>query len=174
MEDRIKENILNPETLEQLFRENRKSFEAAFEKIYSEIEKYELAKYWKIRLDSDKTPEKIKKINLSDIYVMIIACLTAGFLIKIPDLFNFSLTDTLFYEKNAGIIVFLGLTIFIIGINKIKESKKLALILISFLILTIYINLLPTVGDSTSINLAYIHLPLLMWCIYGMVYIDFN
>ncbi|MBN2419580.1 MAG: DUF4153 domain-containing protein, partial [Deltaproteobacteria bacterium] len=135
---------------------------------------YELAKYWKIRLDSDKIPDKIRKINLSDIYVMIIACLTAGFLIKIPDLFNFSLTDTLFYEKNAGIIVFLGLTIFIIGINKIKESGILALILISFMIPAIYINLLPGLRESSSINLAYIHLPLLMWCIYGLVFIDFN
>ncbi|MBN2770878.1 MAG: DUF4153 domain-containing protein, partial [Spirochaetes bacterium] len=64
MEDRIKENILDPEKLEQLYRDNRKSFEAAFEKIYSQIEKYELAKYWKIRLDSDKIPDKIRKINL--------------------------------------------------------------------------------------------------------------
>jgi hypothetical protein len=39
---------------------------------------------------------------------------------------------------------------------------------------TLFINLLPSVKDSDSINLAYIHLPLLMWCTYGLIFIDFN
>ncbi|OFY62190.1 MAG: DUF4153 domain-containing protein [Bacteroidetes bacterium RBG_13_43_22] len=174
MKERIKENICNPEKLEQLYRDDRKSFESSFEKVYSEIEKSELAGYWKIRLDFDKLPDKIKKINLSDIFIMIAACLVAGFLIKIPDLFNLSLTDILFYEKNAGIIVFLGLTIYVVWINKTSELKRLILILITFLIPAIYTNLLPSVRDSDSVNLVYIHLPLLMWCIFGLVFIDFN
>ncbi len=52
--------------------------------------------------------------------------------------------------------------------------KRLIPVLITFLLLTIYVNLLPSVTDSDSINLVYIHLPLLMWCIFGLVYIDFN
>ena len=174
MKERIKENIDNPEKLEQLYREDRKSFESSFEKVYSETDKTELVKYWKIRLDFDKTPDKIKKANLSDIFVMISACLIAGFLIKIPDLFNIKLTNFLFYEKNAGIIVFLGLTIYVVWINRILEQKRLALILIAFIIPTIYTNLLPSVRDSASINLAYLHLPLLMWCIFGLIFIDSN
>jgi len=174
MKERIKENICNPEKLEQLYRDDRKSFESSFEKVYSEIEKSELARYWKIRLDFDKTPNKIKKFNLLDIFIMITACLIAGFLIKIPDLFNVKLTDILFYEKNAGIIVFLGLTIYVVWINKISELKRLILILITFIIPAIYTNLLPSVRDSASVNLVYIHLPLLMWCIFGLVFIDFN
>jgi len=174
MKERIKENICNPEKLEQLYRDDRKSFESSFEKVYSEIEKSELARYWKIRLDFDKTPNKIKEFNLLDIFIMITACLIAGFLIKIPDLFNVKLTDILFYEKNAGIIVFLGLTIYVVWINKISELKRLILILITFIIPAIYTNLLPSVRDSASVNLVYIHLPLLMWCIFGLVFIDFN
>ena len=58
--------------------------------------------------------------------------------------------------------------------NKVFELKRLLLILVTFLILTIYVNLLPSVTDSDSINLVYIHLPLLMWCIFGLVFIDFN
>ena len=133
-----------------------------------------MAKYWKIRLDFDKSPDKFKRFDIADIFVLISACLIAGFLIKIPDLFNVELTKFLFYEKNAGIIVFFGLTIYVVRINRIIEPKKLALILMAFIIPAIYINLLPSVRDSASINLAYIHLPLLMWCIFGLVFIDFN
>ena len=105
---------------------------------------------------------------------MVIVCLFAGFLIKIPELFNLNLASFLFYEKNAGIIVFLALTIFYIWTNRIFEQKKLLIIIIAFLIPVIYINLLPSVKNSDSINLSYIHLPLLLWGIYAYVYIDFN
>jgi hypothetical protein len=174
MKERIKEHINNPEKLEQLYRDDRNAFESSFEEVYSEIEKSELSKYWKIRLDYNKMPDKIKKSNLLDIYILISACFIAGFLIKMPDIFNVRITDFIFYEKNAGIIVFFGLTIYIIWTNRVFELKRLTLILITFLILTIYVNLLPSVKDSASINLVYIHLPLLMWCIFGLVFIDFN
>ena len=144
-----------------------------FEEVYSEIEKSELSKFWKIRLDYNKLPDKIKKSNLQDIFILISACLITGFLIKIPDIFNVRLTE-IFYEKNAGIIVFFGLTLYIVWTNKIFELKKLIPVLVAFLILTVYVNLLPSVTDSDSINLVYIHLPLLMWCIFGLVFIDFN
>jgi hypothetical protein len=174
MIEKIKENINNPEKLEKLYRADRKSFESGFEKIYSEIENSEMAKFWKIRLDFDRTPDKIKRFSGTDIFILITVCLFAGFLIKIPDLFNINLTRFLFYEKNAGIIVFLGLTMYAIWINRIFEQKKLVITLITFLIPIIYVNLLPSTRNSNSINLAYFHLPLLMWCIYGLIYIDFN
>ncbi len=106
--------------------------------------------------------------------MLISACFIAGFLIKIPDIFNVRLPDLVFYEKNAGIIVFFGLTIYVTWINRIIEFKRLTAVIVAFLILTVYINLLPSVTGSDSINLVYIHLPLLMWCIYGLVFIDFD
>jgi hypothetical protein len=105
---------------------------------------------------------------------MIAVCLLTGFLIKIPDLFKINLTNPLFYEKNAGIIVFFGLTLYTIWINKNFSQKRLVIILLTFIVSIIYINLLPYDKDSASINLAYIHMPLLMWCIYGLVFMDFN
>ncbi len=174
MKERIKEYINNPEKLEQLYRDDRMAFKSNFKEVYSEIEKYELAKYWKIRLDYNKTPDKIKKNDLPDIFILISSCLIAGFLIKIPDILNIKMTDFIFYEKNAGIIVFFGLTIYVVWTNRIFELKRLTLIIITFLTLTIYVNLLPSINDSASINLVYFHLPLLMWCIFGLVFIDFN
>lgn len=173
MKEIIKEHINNPEKLEQLYHDDRSAFQSGFEEVYSEIEKSELSKYWKIRLDYNKIPDRIKKTNLLDIFILISACLIAGFLIKIPDIFNVRMTE-IFYLKNAGIIVFSGLTIYIVWTNRVFELKRLIPILVAFLILTVYVNLLPSVTDNDSINLVYIHLPLLMWCIFGLVFIDFD
>lgn len=173
MKERIKEHINNPEKLEQLYRDDRNAFESGFEGVYSEIEKSELSKFWKIRLDYNKLPDKIKKSNMLDIFILISVCLITGFLIKIPNIFNVRMAEV-FYLKNAGIIVFSGLTIYVVWTNKVFDLKRLTFIIITFLILTIYVNILPAVTDSDSINLVYIHLPLLMWCIFGLVFIDFN
>jgi hypothetical protein len=174
MTEKIKEFINDPEKLEKLFREDRKSFESDFEKIYPEIENTGMAKFWKSRLDFDKTPDKTKQKSATDIFIMIAVCLFAGFLIKIPDLFNIDLKSFLFYEKDAGIIVFLGLTLYAIVINRNISNKNLAIIFFIFIVSIIYINLLPNSRNSASINLAYIHLALLMWCAYGLVFIDFD
>jgi len=174
MTDKIKENINNPEILERLYRNDRKSFESSFEKIYPEIENSEMAKFWKSRLDFDKTPDKMKSFSGSEIFIMIGVCLLAGFFIKIPDLFNINLKNFFFYEKNAGIIVFFGLTFYAIWINRNFNLIRLVTTILIFVVSIVYINVLPSVKDSASINLAYIHLPLLMWCTYGLVFIDFN
>jgi hypothetical protein len=173
MKERIKEYINDPEKLEQLYHDDRTSFESGFEEVFSEIEKSELSKFWKIRLDYDKMPDRIKKSNLPDILKLILVCLVTGFLIKIPYVFNVRLTE-IFYLKNAGIIVFFGLTAYTALTNRVFELKRLIPVLAAFLLLTLYVNLLPAVTDRDSINLVYIHLPLIMWCIYGLVFIDFN
>lgn len=43
-----------------------------------------------------------------------------------------------------------------------------------FALSAVYINLLPATTESHSINLAYLHLPLFLWCLYGLIYIDFD
>jgi len=174
MKEKIRENINNPEELERLYREDKKSFESGFEQICSDTDESELLKFWKIRLGFDKTPVRIKRNQQAEIFWMIAACVISGFLIKIPGLFQISSTDMIFYERNAGIIVFLGLTIYTVWLNKIFNPRKLVIILAAFLIPAIYINLLPSGGLSHTINLAYIHLPLLMWCVFGVAFTDFD
>jgi hypothetical protein len=174
MKEEIKKSIDDPENLERLYREDSKSFESGFKEIYSEIENTYLAKYWKIRLDYGKSPDKVSSFPRKDILRMITVCLVAGFLIKIPVIFNINLSNFLFYEKNAGIILFLGLSIYAFWTKCIIDRNKLLIIIMSFLIPVIYINLLPSDKNINSINLVYIHLPLFMWCVYGLVFIDFN
>jgi hypothetical protein len=173
MKEKIKEHINDPEKLEQLYHDDNNAFKSGFEEVYPEIEKSELSRYWKIRLDYNNLPENKKYTNLADILILISSCLITGVLIKIPFIFNIQMTE-IFYTKNAGIIVFSGLTLYVTWTNKVFELKRHLPLLVTILILTVYVNLLPAVTDSDSINLVYIHLLLLMWSIFGLVYIDFN
>ncbi len=173
MIEKIKSNINNPEILEMLFRENQKVFESDFETALPEIKDTEMAKFWKARLDFGKTTERMKLPAIQEISSTIIVCLITVFLIKLPDLLHIDLSASLFYEKNLAIVVFFGLTLFTLWINKIENQRRLLLTAVAFLIPLVYINLLP-VGKSASVNLAYIHLPLLMWCIFGIVFTGFD
>jgi len=174
MQERIRENISQPEELERIYRADKKSFESDFEIVYPEIRETEIGRFWKIRLDYDKPVETSSELHRLDVIVLIIACTITGFLIKLPEIFNLDLKEPFYYLKNAGIIVFFGLSLYAIWTNKIFERKKLNIILVSFLIPVVYINLLPSSHDSNSINLAYMHLPLLMWCVYGFIFINFE
>ena len=173
MKEKIKENINDPEKLEQLYQDDRKAFESGFEGVYSEIEKSELSKFWKIRLDYNKLQDKVRKISLPDILILLFACFLTGILIKIPYIFNFQNMEV-FYAKNAGIIVFSGLTLFTLLSDKVASLKRIISVIAAFLLLTLYVNLLPAVTNRDSINLVYIHLPLLMWATFGMVFIGFD
>ncbi len=169
MLEEIKSNLNNPEALERLYRSDRKAFESAFEKIYPSIESTESARFWKARLEYGRTVAPARK----EIAAMIITGLITVILIKIPDLFGFDVKTSFFYERNAAIIVFLGLTLFTIMVTKIENRSGFIFTALAFLVPLIYINLLPA-GKSASVNLAYIHLPLLMWCIFGIVFTGFD
>ena len=154
MKEKIRENINQPEILEKLYRENKKTFASDFENVYSAIKKYELAKFWKVRLEYEKQREDKIQFRGRDILILVTVCIITGFLAKIPEVFNFDDKYFFFYHKNGGIILFFGLSSYTIILNKIYGINKLILTTLFFLIPVIYINLLPTEVNSHSINLA--------------------
>lgn len=174
MEDKIKENIENSEQLEKLYRADKKDFERAFLTIYPEISGFKHADFWKVRLEYDNPQIDTLKIKRADIIFLIVTCAITGFLIKIPQLFDIQLNNYFFYEKNAGLIVLMGLSAYSFLTKDSFKVKHLIISIGVFFISAIYINLLPSNKDSNSMNLAYIHLPLFIWCIYGLVYINFD
>jgi hypothetical protein len=174
MKEQIKQHLDDPAKLEQLYREDKNAFETGFEAVYPEIEPTGLATYWKIRLDYRKMPSLIRKTNLTDIIVLIAACIAAGFLIRLPDIFTFTFSDDIFYGRNTGIIVFLGLAIYMTWSNRIRSPEKVGIIAAAFIAPMVYVNLLPPSADSDSIVLVYIHLPLLMWFLFGWIFIDLD
>jgi hypothetical protein len=174
MKTDIKKHIDNPVQLEKLYRADKKGFEHAFFEIYPEIADKNAADFWKTRLEFDNPGEDKEKKWKTNVLYLIITCLVTGLMIKIPQLTNLDINTYLFYEKNAGLIVFLGLSAFVILTKKQINTKFLIISAIVFIISAMYINLLPSDRDSHSINLAYIHLPLFLWCLYGFIFIGFD
>jgi hypothetical protein len=174
MFEEVKANISNPEVLEKLYRKDSKAFKAAFDKIYPEIESSEPAKYWKIRLEYDFRPEPMKTFAVKEIISVIAIGLIVAILIKIPGLFSLGYNEESFYMKNAALIVFFGLIAYTIRMNNIYDPGKMLITAISFLVTTVYVNLLPWGKTGDSVNLVYIHLPIMMWFIYGIIYTGFD
>jgi len=133
-----------------------------------------MAEFWKARLEFDYQGEAKLGVLKTDVYFLILTCLITGFLVKIPQIFDIKLNDCFYYEKNVGLIILLGLSAYSF-LTKIQINyKHLITSIIVFGLSAIYINFLPSNSDSHSINLAYIHLPLLLWCLYGLIFIDFD
>jgi len=173
MKNKIKANIDNPQQLETLYRGDPKKFEKAFFEIYPEITAHKSSEFWKTRLEYDSKKEGDVKINKNEILVLIIACAITAFLIEIPQWFNLTAKDA-FFSRNLGLIVLFGLSFYAFISRKPIKTKPLLISIITFLISTLYINLIPFNASSDSLVLAYFHLPLLLWCIYGLIFIDFD
>jgi len=104
MEKAMRENLDHPGELERLYRSDKKRFEQTFFAIYPEIAGSAMADYWKARLEFEHQGETGRKVKKSDLLFLIISCLLAGLLIKIPQWLGFDPDEDAYYMKNAGII----------------------------------------------------------------------
>ena len=172
-ENQIKQNLKNPEELERLYHQDSRAFEDDFSHLDPEYENDEFYRFWKARLDFGKR-ESTRRIPLAEISAMIIACVVAGFLIKLPAIFDIDLKSYMFYEKNAGLIAFMGLSLYLIWVSGISGWKYLLFAAACFIVPAVYVNLLPAESDYRSVILAYIYLPLMLWCIFGIIHTGFD
>jgi len=168
----IKKHIEDHEYIETLYRKDRKVFEKAFFEIYPEIATYKIAEFWNTRLEYDTSKEEVK-IEKREILLLLISCAVAALLIEIPQWLHMSGQDP-FYNKNAGLIVLFGLSLYAVITNQMVKTKPLLIASALFLISALYINLIPFNAKSDSMTLAYVHLPLMLWCVYGLVFINFD
>lgn len=174
MNEEILKNVSNPKELEKLYRSDIEGFILSFNSVYPEISNQPLAQFWKTRLEFEISVETPAAIGKYEILFLVLTCLLTGFLIKIPQLFDFKQNTEIFYQRNAGLILFFGLSLYAFLTKKVFTISQKIFISLSFLITTVYANLLPVDSESHSILLASVHLPVLFWCIYGLVFIDFD
>jgi len=172
--EEIRSNLGNPEILEKLFRSNPKAFKTAFSDLSYDDDDSGIMRFWKARLDYDAGSDILKKISLKELLIVIGICLITAFLIKLPGIFPSVFSDEIFYQKNAAIIVFLGLAMYSLWANRTREKGKLIISAVTFLLPAVYINLLPSENPGDSVILTWIHLPLLMWFAWGMAFTDYD
>lgn len=115
------------------------------------------------------------QVRTRDVLILIAVCTLIGCLIKLPAVFGFSPDRLFFYERNAGLILFFGLSLFTLATARSWTWKELCLTLLIFLGSALFINRLPIEkGENASVVLACLHLPLMLWCLYGLIYTGFD
>jgi hypothetical protein len=174
MENTIRQNLNDPEQLEKMYRSDKKLFEKSFYSIYDEIAHSGAATFWKARLDFDNRKETKTGAGKREVLLLLLICLVTGFLAEIPKWFNFGPNDFFFYEKNAGLIVLAGLSAYFFLTKEKLQLKPLLITITIFVVSAVFINLLPSDQNNQSVILACIHLPLMLWCLYGLVFVDFD
>jgi hypothetical protein len=118
---------------------------------------------------SGDAPEAARPFRLKISPWLILICVCCGLLIKLPEILNFEERDFLFFERNAGLIVLFGLSGYAFSSRKVYKPEHSLVKSGPFYLSAIYVNVLPTNRDSAVINLIYIHLPLMLWCLYGLI-----
>ena len=165
----IRENLDDPRKLEALYRTDSNAFAKAFRSIYPEISGSQLAIAWHERLNF--RPLSTAAIGRGEWAFLLIAILIAGLILKMPEFL--SLQEDVFYARNIGFAIFPMLTIFFARKNKTPLNRVLVFTLI-FILLALYINMLPKDDNSDTLVLACIHLPLLLWSLLGYAYLGDN
>jgi hypothetical protein len=168
MKQKIIESLNDPETLEKLYRENRRDFVKEFSEVPDETDS-ELVRFWKIRL-KDET-EAGKKFSFPDLVRVLVLALITAILVKLPQIFP-AINETTFFMRYMAIIAFNGLIIYTFFQN-IPDTKRRIIYGATILLLLAYITLLPN-REVDSLNIAFIHVPLFLWCLFGMAFISFN
>jgi len=168
MKEKITDNINDPEALEKLYRANKRDFTREFSGIPGDSDS-ELVRFWKIRLASG--PGTAKKFSVPDLAVVIVISLLTAVLVKLPAIFT-AINETSFYMRDVAVIAFNGLILYTFRQNEISTKWMTAYGAV-ILALLIYVNLLQG-GEKDSLIIAYIHVPLFLWCLFGAACISFD
>ncbi len=170
MKQQIIENINSPENLEKLYRDNKQDFSKSFADISDDYNS-DLVQFWKIRLAPEKDPV-FKGFLKSDLLVVILLSLVTGLLVKLPEFFS-QIHGDFFYSRDLAIIVFNGIILYTFWQNRIFDKSRILIYGLIILILTLFINFLPGT-KSDSVTLSMIHIPLFLWCLFGLSFISFD
>jgi hypothetical protein len=170
MKQLLIDNINDPEALESLYRQDPRNFEKSFPEIADHYDT-PLVRFWKARLAPRKTDVRTGSQPGELLEMLAIAVLSA-ILVLIPAVFR-GVNQEFFFMRNLALIVFNGLILYSYRLNKTFDVKKIMPYVAVLVVTGLYINLLPTIpGDS--ILIAILHVPLLMWCFFGLTYVKFN
>ena len=169
MKTKILNNLDNPRQLEKLYREDASNFKKEFNQIYpGQQDKASLA-FWNERLNYEAA--KPSWGSTTELVIVIVFALLAGLIASIPNITGIDNEKFLF--RNISFIVFPLLSAYFIWKQKLA-FKQYLFPLLAFIIAAIYINLLPTNKESSSIMLAFIHLPIFLWTIFGYSFLGEN
>ena len=169
MKTEILHNLDNPRQLEKLYREDASSFKKEFNQIYPDQQDKASLAFWNERLNYEAA--KPSWGSTTELVIVIVFALLAGLIASIPNITGIDNEKFLF--RNISFIVFPLLSAYFIWKQKLA-FKQYLFPLLAFIIAAVYINLLPTNKESSSIMLAFIHMPIFLWTIFGYSFLGVN
>ena len=166
MKNDILKSIDSPIQLETLYRKDKLGFKQAFNQVFAEHKENTNLKFWDTRLNYKE--EKLSLGTKKEIGFIIALAIIAGLFANISNLPK--INAELFFTRNSAFIIMPFLSAYFIFKQQLLLRTKIIVGLI-ILLLACYINFLPNNPKSSSINLVYIHLPILLWSILGYAYL---
>ena len=157
--------LADPNQLEKLYEQDSKSFQSNLIEALDSRPEVPLLKFWKTRLEYRATKES--RVSVKELSNVLLICLVAFLAVRIPVLM--SVEAQWYYPRFAPIILFTGLIFYILKKNSL--SKKVGISLAAgILIVVLPMMMLPNTYESSSIVMAIIHMPLVMWVLLGLAF----
>ncbi len=170
MKHRILDDINDPESLEKLYREDKQDFIRSFGEIGEEHDS-ELIRFWRLRI-SPEVKMGGAAAWLPDLLAIIVLCVVTGLLVIIPDVFGLKDLES-FFIRYLPLILFNGLILYTFWQSKGPVKRDLLFYGPTVFILLLLVSLLPGFGSDSSV-ISMIHVPLFLWCFFGLSYNSFN
>lgn len=118
--------------------------------------------------------ERSFKVSLHEVVALIISVLLVGILIKLPLILGIDSDNDIFYLKNMAVIALGGLSLYLILADRPPKRLHWLIPAAIFLLSALYINLLPSEEENKVVLLVCLHLPLLLWSLYGLIFMQFD
>jgi hypothetical protein len=167
MTNSIIENIGNPAALEIMYRKDAAQFTLDFDAVYESIKDEPVARVWHERLHY--VQPGVNWGNKNELWMVICVAAVASIVALVPNFIK--IEEDVYYSRNIGLILFGALMAYFI----FKQKQVLSSIIIPVVITVasmVYMNLLPNLPKSDSIVQAAIHMPLLLWVVFGYVFMN--
>ena len=166
MKDQLLQNIDYPEQFEKLYREDKTSFLKAFDELYPNYKENPTFQFWNLRLHYKE--DKISLGDKKELLMVVILAIIAGLFANISNLPK--VNQELFFLRNTSFLILPFIAIYFLWKQQM-EVKKITIVGVVISALVLYINLLPNASQSSSLQLVYIHMPILLWSILGYAYL---
>ncbi|MDP2955215.1 MAG: hypothetical protein Q8N53_02235 [Longimicrobiales bacterium] len=157
---RILESLDDPKELEALYRQDPESFRDSLDEVSRAAQDSVTLRIWRARLEYSEPARGAERRRL---WHAIGIGLCVGALIRIPAVW---LGDEWYYPRLAPSLVLLALAAYFWLENRARGQLIAGLALAA--IVTAYASLLP--GETDSVVMALLHLPILSWAFLGFVF----
>ena len=154
--------------LERLYRSDPAKFAGHLEQALQLNPEAPILKFWQARF---KYTEPVKAISTAvtgrQIWYPVLLCLLAILLVRIPALFP--INELWFYTRFAPLIVFAALIFYFS--HQISHRKSVTVFMLAGVMTTgLAMVFLPDNYQSSSVVMAIIHAPLVMWSLLGLAF----